>query len=63
MEKMVKTENKESEVEKKYKDIFLLALYLVEENTNLISTMRKLSLTIGAINIVVLVFILAGLLV
>ena len=63
MEKVVKTENKESEVEKKYKDIFLLALFLVEENTRLISTMRKLSLTIGAINIVVLVFVLAGLLV
>lgn len=63
MEKLVKTENKESDIEKKYKDIFLLALCLVEENTNLISTMRKLSLTIGVINIVVLVFILAGLLV
>ena len=63
MEKVVKNENKESEIEKKYKDIFLLAFYLVKENTELMNMIRRLSLTIGVINIVVLVFILAGLLV
>lgn len=53
------SKKKEDEIEKRYRDIFSLSSDLVKENTALITSMRKFSLTIGIINIVVLVFILA----